>query len=50
MSGLRPRGLEKGGTTKPTKMVKEGCMEEAELGRSSIGRVEEEKEGTGRAP
>ena len=33
MSGLKPRGLEKGGNAKHTKMVKEGCMEEAELER-----------------
>lgn len=29
--GLRPRGLERGGRAEPTKVVREGCLEEVEL-------------------
>ena len=35
MLGVRTRGLEKGGSAKPTKMAKEGSTEEVELERSS---------------
>lgn len=31
MVGVRSRGLEKGGSAKPTDMVREGCVEEVEI-------------------